>query len=375
MKLYLNLLVFLLLILGCNSPKQTEDTESGQALIQYSKLLNIEKFDTYYEVKVLKPNSSDSSYFTYILYRNKEAKPAVRADEYIHIPVKNAICLSTSHLPAFPALNRSEALRGFPNTDLIYNEELLELVEKGSLVDVGRKSGVNIEKVMTLQPGFVMAYAMGSSMEQLKPLKKAGIPIILNIDYLENSPLGRTEWLKLTAILLDQYDEGKKLFENIESDYLKTIKLVKEAENTKSVMTGLMYGDVWYVPGGESFAAKFIEDAGGDYIWSDNEKTGSLELSFESVLAKAQNADYWIGAASFTTLQDLESTNNKYALFDAFRKRQVYSYTKRVNKAGANDYLESGFMRADLVLKDYVKLLHPDRLEAYKTTYFERLKP
>lgn len=53
-------------------------------------------------------------------------------------------------------------------------------------------------------------------------------------------------------------------------------------------MTGVMYGDVWYVPGGRSYAAKFIEDAGGKYLWSDNPKTGSIELSFESVLEKAK---------------------------------------------------------------------------------------
>jgi iron complex transport system substrate-binding protein len=216
---------------------------------------------------------------------------------------------------------------------------------------------------------------MGSSMEQLKPLKKAGIPIILNIDYLENSPLGRAEWLKLTAVLLDQYKAGDSLFQTIEAAYIKTKSSIEKNEDRPTVLTGLMYGDIWYVPGGESFAAQFIEDAGGNYMWSENSETGSLELSFESVLSTAQNSEYWIGAASFTSLKDLENTNNKYTLFDAFQNQEVYSYTKRVNQHGANDYLESGFMRADLVLKDYVNLLHPGILDDSTTTYFEALNP
>jgi iron complex transport system substrate-binding protein len=373
MRLYLILFIFSFLVLACNQTEKSSKSDSGTSLIQYSKKLKIEKIKDYYKVKILNPNSSDSSFFTYILYKNK--KPEARSDAYIQIPIKSAVCLSTSHLPPFTALDKSKVVVGFPNTNLIYNRALLNLVEKGEIQDVGRKNGVNVEKVMMLEPDLIMAYSLGSSMEQLKPLEKAGIPIILNTDYLENTPLGRAEWLKLTAVLLDQYQEGDSLFQNIETAYLKTKALVETVENKPAVMTGLMYGDVWYVPGGESFAAKFIEDAGGDYVWSDNSQTGSLELSFESVLSNAQNAEYWIGAASFTSLKGLENTNNKYALFEAFQNKKVYSYTKRVNENGANDYLESGFMRADLVLEDYVKLLHPDKIKDSTTTYFEALKP
>ncbi|WP_375579276.1 ABC transporter substrate-binding protein [Marivirga tractuosa] len=373
MKLRLNLLIIIALAFGCNQAEKEEESKNGKSLIQYSKKLKIEEYKDYYEVKVLKPNSSDSSSLSYILYKNE--KPEIKADAFIQIPIKKAVCLSTSHLPPFTALNYSDALTGFPNTKLIFNEELLQLVKEDKIQDVGRKNGVNVEKIMTLQPDLIMAYAFGSSMEQLKPLEKAGTPIILNIDYLENTPLGRAEWLKLTAVLLDQYKAGDSLFQTIEAAYLETKGLVENIEEKPTVMTGLMYGDVWYVPGGESFASKFIKDAGGDYIWSENSQTGSLELSFESVLSNAQDADYWIGAASITSLKELENTNNKYALFDAFQNQKVYSYTKRVNQNGANDYLESGFMRADLVLKDYINLLHPNILEDSTTTYFEALNP
>ncbi|WP_296620013.1 ABC transporter substrate-binding protein, partial [Marivirga sp.] len=322
MRLSLILLIFSFLVFGCNQAEKTGKSEIGTSLIQYSKKLSIEEFENYYQVKVLNPNSSDSSFFTYILHKNE--KPQIKADAFIQIPTKSAVCLSTSHLPPFTALNKSNAIAGFPNTNLIYNKELLKLVTDGEIQDVGQKNGINIEKIMTLQPDLIMAYALGSSMEQLKPLEKAGIPIILNIDYLENTPLGRTEWLKLTAVLLDQYQAGDSLFQTIEAAYLKTKALVETVEYKPSVMTGLMYGDVWYVPGGDSFASKFIEDAGADYIWSDNSQTGSLELSFESVLSDAQNAEYWIGAASFTSLADLENTNNKYALFDAFQNQKVF---------------------------------------------------
>jgi iron complex transport system substrate-binding protein len=373
MKTRVLLLIFPFYIFACKQSKEVDKIENGEALIQYSKKLQINKIENYYKARVKNPNSSDSSYFTYILYKGE--KPAVKADSYIKIPVEKVICLSTSHLPAFAALDKKNAIAGFPNTSLIYNQELIELVKAGKIKDVGRKNGLNIEKTIELQADLIMGYALGSSMEQLQPIEKTGVPVILNLDYQENTPLGRAEWLKLTALLLDQYEAGDSLFQTIEMAYHKTKSSIENIKNKPTVMTGLMYGDVWYVAGGESFAAQFIEDAGGDYIWSDNAQTGSLELSFERVLSNAQNADYWIGAASFTSLEDLENNNNKYALFDAFQNQKVYSYTKRVNDEGSNDYLESGFMRADLVLKDYVNLLHPNVLTDSTTTYFEKLNP
>ncbi|ADR21893.1 ABC transporter substrate-binding protein [Marivirga tractuosa] len=374
-QLYIKLyfLTAILFTIACDAPKEQSDVQKGKELIQYSQNLSIEEFADYYKVKVIQAASPDSIQFNYIFYRNE--KPEIEADAFISIPIEKVVCLSTNHLPAFTALNKSETVVGFPGIQYIYEEALLASANNGGLRDVGQKSGVNIEVLMSLQPDLVMGYTMGSSFEQLKPIQKSGIPVILNADYLENSPLGRAEWLKLTAVILDKYNEGDSLFTSIEENYLATKKIAEKANQKPSVMTGVMYGDVWYVPGGESFAAKFIEDAGGKYLWSDNPKTGSIELSFESVLEKAKKADFWIGAASFTKLEELKNSNTNYSLFDSFENGEIYSYTKRVNKNGANDFLESGYMRPDLILKDYLKILHPSLLPEGESTYFQPLKP
>ncbi|MGM0579247.1 MAG: ABC transporter substrate-binding protein [Bacteroidota bacterium] len=365
--------VLILFAIACDSPKEQSDIQKGKELIQYSQNLSIEEFADYYKVKVMQAASPNSIQFNYIFYKNE--KPETEADAFISIPIEKVVCLSTSHLPAFTALDESETVVGFPGTQYIYEEALLASAENGNLRDVGQKSGVNIEVLMSLQPDLVMGYTMGSSFEQLKPIQKSGIPVILNADYLENSPLGRAEWLKLTAVLLNKYEKGDSLFRSIEENYLATKKLAEKADQNPSVMTGVMYGDVWYVPGGESYAAKFIEDAGGKYLWSDNPKTGSIELSFESVLEKAKKADFWIGAASFTKREELKNSNTNYSLFDSFENGEIYSYTKRVNENGANDFLESGYIRPDLILKDYVKILHPTLLPEKESTYFQPLKP
>jgi len=207
-------------LIACDSPKEQSAVQKGEELIKYSQNLSIEEFSDYYKVKVIQPSSSDSIQFNYVLYKNE--KPNIEADAFVSIPVKRVICLSTNHLPPFKALDESETIVGFPGIQYIYEEALLESAEKGNLRDVGQKSGVNIEVLISLQPDLVMGYSMGSSFEQLKPIQKSGIPVVLNADYLENSPLGRAEWLKVTAVLLNKYDEGDSLFRRIEENYLAT---------------------------------------------------------------------------------------------------------------------------------------------------------
>ena len=96
-------------------------------------------------------------------------------------------------------------------------------------------------------------------------------------------------------------------------------------------------------------------------------------MSYESILNKAQNADLWIGAANFKSYEELKNTNTKYTYFDAFRNKKIYSYTKRMRNPGGNDYLESGYLRPDLVLQDHIKIIQPELLEDKPFIYFEPL--
>lgn len=365
------LLFFLALITSCTSSTKEENTEEGTQLIKYSEKLSIQVYDNYTAIEVKHGKSTDDT-FTYILYPKDSQKPNIKADAYITTPIENIICFSTSHLPAITALGQAPQLIGFPDTQWIYDSSLQTLVKDGSIADIGQKNGVNIEKTLTLNPGLVMAYSKGSAFEQLKPLQQADIPVVVNLDYMETNPLGRAEWIKFTAAFFQKLDQADSIFQEIELNYQKLTTKTAGIQNKPTVMTGVMYGDTWYVPGGKSYAAAFIEDAGGKYLWSENNESGSLELSYESVLKKAEDADYWLGAANFKSYAELKDTDSRYSYFKAFREQKIYGYTKRVSESGANDFLESGFLRPDLILQDYINILHPEVLND-SSTYFQPL--
>ena len=127
------------------------------------------------------------------------------------------------------------------------------------------------------------------------------------------------------------------------------------------------------MPGGNSWAGKFLKDAGADFLWKDTQAFGSLELSFESVYEKSNTADYWIGAANYFSLEALKGADQRYASFDAFSNDHIYTYNARQIPNGGNDYFESGFSRPDIVLNDLVKIIHPTLLPEHELYYYRKL--
>ncbi|WP_449397686.1 hypothetical protein [Chryseobacterium wanjuense] len=65
--------------------------------------------------------------------------------------------------------------------------------------------------------------------------------------------------------------------------------------------------------------------------------------------------------------------NPFYAKLNVFNKGKIYVITGR-ERAKANDFFEGGIIRSDLVLKDYIKIFHPELLPDYQLTYMKELQ-
>ena len=205
-------------------------------------------------------------------------------------------------------------------------------------------------------------------------LRKAGIPVLYNSDWTETSPLGKAEWIKFFGALFDKENEADSIFMNIEKEYLSAKKIASEAKEKPTVISGAMYKDVWYMPQGNSWGAQFIADANGDYLWKDSEGTGSLSLNLESVLEKGHNAEIWIGPGQFTSLGEMKNASQAYSQFKAYKNGKVYSYSMKKGESGGIVYYELAPNRPDLVLKDLIKILHPQLLPDHDIFFFDQLQ-
>ncbi|MDW3195935.1 MAG: ABC transporter substrate-binding protein [Cytophagales bacterium] len=305
----------------------------------------------------------------------QEAWPGASPKQY-NIPNKTPeriICTSTSHLYCLELLGLENKLVGFPNVKYISSSKIREQVEKGEVSDVGKDGNLNLELIIGLQPDLVIGFdAIGNS-DDLQRISAAGIPVILNADFMETSALGKAEWIKFFGVLVGESTLADSIFGQIEQDYQALQALTKNVANRPTILSGNVYGDTWFLPGGQNNMAKFFEDAGGSYTWSEDSTTSWLELSFESVFEKAREADLWIGMGSFSSLEEIATQDARYIDFTAYQKGKAFNYNNRQIPDGGNDFFESGYMRPDLVLADLIHIIHPELLPDHELYYFRKL--
>lgn len=293
---------------------------------------------------------------------------------YFDEPPEKIIVTSTTHLPFLEILGVEESLVGFPSTKYISSPTFRKRVASALIKDLGPEGNLNLELLLKLDPDLIIAFDMGQESSTIDKIKEAGIEVVYNSDYLETSTLGRAEWIKLFGYLFDKEKKADSIFLKIKYNYDSLKRITENVENKPTVFSGVMYGDVWFLPGGKNWSAQFFEDSGADYLWSDNNSSGWLEVSFESVFSKAATADYWVGTSTFKTLEGLAGQDSRYADFEAYKNQSVYNYSKRVSPSGGFDYLESGYARPDIVLADMIRIFHPELLPDHEFYYFEKIR-
>ncbi|MCH6201243.1 ABC transporter substrate-binding protein [Aquiflexum sp. LQ15W] len=364
-----------IILLSCQSPKEIEELDLVEIPNSYATGFAVFQGKGFKVVEVRQAFPDAHPTFHYLVKEMPDLKlDETEFDAVISLPISKAVLTSTTHVPHLDYLEISEVLIGFPNLDLISSPQTRKWIDAGKVTDLGSGAQANIEKIIELDPDWVMISTLGEDLKNLEILKSAKISTILNGEYVENHPLGRAEWIKFTGVLLGKFEEAKTVFSQIESDYNQASDLIRELpENKPKVMAGVMYKDIWYVPGADSWGARLLEVAGGNYLFEDQKGTGSAELSFEYVLENAYQADFWLGAADFKTLEEMENADPRYTHFEAFKQGNVYTYTQKKGPTGGLEYFELGYLRPDLILKDLIKILHPDLLPEYSLYFYTKL--
>ncbi|WP_262884249.1 ABC transporter substrate-binding protein [Flavobacterium haoranii] len=261
----------------------------------------------------------------------------------------------------------------FPNTNYISSEKTRQLINSGKIREIGNNQSLNTEVILDLQPDVMVGFSVDGDMKTYKNLERLGQKIILNSDWTEKTPLGKAEWIKFFGALYDKDAEAEKIYSQIKNDYNQAKQLATNSKTLPTIMAGSIYEDQWFLPQGDSWAAYFLNEAHSNYLWKDSKGTGSLSLSFESVLDKAKDADFWIGPGQFTSIEEILNANPNYTHFKAVRDKNVYSFSSKKGATGGVIYYELAPNRPDLVLKDLIKILHPEVLPNYELYFFEKL--
>jgi iron complex transport system substrate-binding protein len=199
----------------------------------------------------------------------------------------------------------------------------------------------------------------------------AGVPVVANAEWLETTPEGWAEWVGLFAALTNTEARANELYAEWVADYDAAAALVADVTERPTVMTGGLYEGTWYASGGAGIAAELIADAGGDYIYDENEDTGSIELDIETVLTDAGDADVWVLASPFTTEDDAEAADPRNTEFAAWEEGGVWINSVPSDPM-VNPY-EQGPVMIDEYLLDYVKILHPELVPDHELVFFSQV--
>ena len=376
---YIFILIALLVITSCEKkrPQVTSVSNAEQATeLHYAKGFKVlYNEDGTKSVDVLYPFQGATSGYKYLLVPKDNKVPAHSGDvRVIRTPVTSIVCTSTTHIPLLDYLNETDKLVGFPTTDYISSVKARKHIDDGKVQELGVDKGLNLERIAMLSPDMVMGYSMNSDYGQFKKIEDLNVPVVLNGEYLEKHPLGRAEWIKFMALFFNKEKAADSVFREIERAYLTTKSATDSLSEKPTVLSGIVYGDAWFLPGGENYAARLLRDAGCQYLWADDSTNGFLELSFESVYEKAHDADLWIGVGSFSNLKEIKNADERYTNFKPFRTGEVYTSNLRQGAKGGSEYLELGYLRPDIILKDLVRLAHPHLMQEHELYFHKKLQ-
>ncbi|MFA5556052.1 MAG: ABC transporter substrate-binding protein [Flavobacteriaceae bacterium] len=361
--------------MSCKQEKEPVKASKATNQIEFAKGFELYDYTDFKLLKIKNTSPESGKSQTYVLHKNTFQVPDSLADfTSIIIPVQHIIVTSTTHIPSLEMLEVAQTLIGFPGLDYISSETVRAKIEKGQVKEIGQNERINTEIVVDLDPDVLVSFAINESNQTLENLKQAGIKVLLNGDWNEKNPLGKAEWIKFFGALYDKEQKAQEVFKQIKSEYEKAKELASRAVTKPTIITGNIYEDVWYLPKGDSWSALFLADAHTEYFWKETSGTGSLALSFEEVFDTAQDADFWIGAGLYASLDEMIKANPHYKEFKAFKERNVYSFSSKKGATGGAIYYELAPNRPDLVLKDIIKITHPELLEDYELQFFERLK-
>lgn len=373
-----------LLIFGCQNTTTQDSSESNPIAISFADQVSIDHaigfnviyHDDWKEVQLFRHYNDAVDTVKYALILAGERKEGFDKSHTIRVPVKSVGALSTTQLGMFGVLNALDNLKAIETKQYVHNKEIASRTEGGQITELAPAGKLNLETTMASGIDLLMGVGYPNAQNKdYQTLQLTGMPVLLNADWQETSLLGRAEWMKLLAVLLNKEKEVNEQFAAIEADYNATLALIenKVSQGPKTI-TGLANGDSWYVSGGNSFANNLLKVVKVDYPWSETVETGSLRLDFETVYEQGLRADYWLVPSTAKTLAEIIQADARYADFKSFKEQHIYNIYGRYTPGGGNDYYESAIVAPHVVLKDMVKIFHPELLPSHELVYYNKLQ-
>lgn len=314
---------------------------------------------------------ADSTVSRLFIGRGGEKAPEEFDGQVIEGDAKRIVAMSSTQIAMLDEIGETGRVKGVSGRGYISNADIR--ARGAEIVDVGYEGNVDYELLMSADPDLVLLYGITGASPMESKLRELGIPYFYVGEYLEPSPLGKAEWLVALGEITGKREEAIDSFCRIPQRYNELRALAAGASTPRpKVMINTPYGDTWVMASTDSYVGTLIRDAGGDYLY--RRKTSASEpIDIEEAFVMTSGADKWINLGQITSAAELKKMLPKFAGTKPVVTGEIYNTTARCTPGGGNDYWESGVVRPDIVLRDLIKIFHPELVDE-ELFYYTRLK-
>lgn len=355
MKTKTTILLFVsVLFCACNAGTQFS-SEGG--IMELASHITVSETPHSYHVKIANPWKKGNLLHTYTFTDSLPTDYSFnRNSNTVHVPLKRVVVMTNSLAHLMVELGVEDCIAGVCEPEYISDSLICSRLANGTIVDCGNSMYPTVEKIMGLHPDAIMVSPFeGTGYGQLE---KLGIPLLECADYMENSPLARAEWIRFYGRLFGAGQRADSLYNKVNSDYNALKEIASKTVIRPKVMLDTRKGSAWYVAGGQSTIGQMISDANAEYAFADNNSSGSVPLSFETVFEKAQDADVWLLKNSNTTPMTyklLESDYKPYSSFKPFREKNIW-----ICDVNSVPYFELTSFHPEMLLGEFISIFHPE---------------
>ena len=369
------LLLIDIIFIFASCGRQAQEAANTSITNDYAKHFSLQQKDGYTLLEIKNP---------WVDAQNINYRYAITESSHNHIPdglevirtePERVAAISTTHIAFLEKLNRLSNLVAVSDKQFIFSRHFHHIDSTQGIKEVGFDTNLNIEKLLQLKVKLVFLYGISNEIEPIrKRLIRAGIVPVLIGEYMEQHPLGKAEWIKVFGAIFNQKNEAQNFFDSVSNAYLKLANMTDTLKSNPTVFTGMPWNDTWHTPGGNTYTAKLIEDAGASYVFKNDTRSVNFQYDTEIVYQRAGEAGYWINPGTARSMDDIEGKDDRLTLFKAFEQQNIYNNNRRSLPSGGSDYMESGVINPHLILRDLIKIFHPNKIPEKPFHYYQKLR-
>ena len=278
-------------------------------------------------------------------------------------PLDRIVCMSSSSVGFLSQIGAESVVAGVSGLRFLSNQSV-----RDNAAEIGPDTAPDYETILRLKPDVVIGYCVSALLPTYAVrLKELGVPVLMLHEHLESHPLARAAYIRAFGLMTGRREEADSVLAAVTARYHE---LIAVREEPVKVLMNIPYADAWYIPGGDNFMTRLVEDAGGEVLGAEPGEVRSGIIHFEKALELASEADLWLHPGWCATKAQLSSVHPMFRELPVFN-REIWNNTAQATPGGGNSYWETGPARPDLILEDLRQIITPDVLPSDAPLHYD----